>query len=418
MRKLPFCALLISGMLFFVSCNNDENEPIANVNNAIPQAILDVFQSQYGNTRAEWSVRNGYAIAEFWGENGETTAWYSLNNGSWGMTETEIPFTALPDAICTAISQSAYANWVPDEWVDVLDRNGAERLYVVELENGGVEVDLYYTESGILVNEQVDSDGKENDYSGYFPQTPATDIYAWIEQHYPGARVVDVDIERNGTEIEFIYDGLKYEVWFDTSSAWIQTKIEYGRRNIPDIVVNFVRTNYPDYHIDDVERYETKKEIYYCIELERGDRERKIYLNEQGEEISRPSNDGVPSGGGDIQVGSGIEAILNTLYPGFVIVEKDYDDGHIEIDIIHNHQEKEVVFNFKEEWLYTTYDIHSNQLPDAVKTALDTRFGANSYWDEDAECIETPSGTYYEVEVWDEIDVYISADGEILRIED
>ena len=82
MRKLPFCALLISGMLFFVSCNNDENEPIANVNNAIPQAILDVFQSQYGNTRAEWSVRNGYAIAEFWGENGETTAWYSLNNGS------------------------------------------------------------------------------------------------------------------------------------------------------------------------------------------------------------------------------------------------------------------------------------------------------------------------------------------------
>ena len=60
----------------------------------------------------------------------------------------------------------------------------------------------------------------------------------------------------------------------------------------------------------------------------------------------------------------------------------------------------------------------SQKRADAVKTALDTRFGANSYWDEDAECIETPSGTYYEVEVWDEIDVYISADGEILRIED
>ena len=170
-KYLPFWTLLISGMLFFVSCSDDNDEPNGG-NGAVPQAVLDAFQSQYGQTRAEWSVKDGYAVAEFTGESGETTAWYALDDARWGMTETEIPYSALPQAIQDAIKESAYADWTPDREVDVLDRNGSEKLYVIEMKNGGVEVDLYYTEEGILVNEYVDSDGKGNDYSNYLPQTP------------------------------------------------------------------------------------------------------------------------------------------------------------------------------------------------------------------------------------------------------
>ena len=115
---------------------------------------------------------------------------------------------------------------------------------------------------------------------------------------------------------------------------------------------------------------------------------------------------------------SGLEAVLTEKYPDAVVVERDYDDGCIEIEIRHDGREKEVLFNFKEEWLYTTYDIRPDELPEAVKASLTERFGANAYWDDDIECVETPEGTFYEVEVYDELDVYVSADGNIIRVED
>jgi len=412
-KYLTFWTLLISGMLFFVSCSDDDDVSDGG-NGMVPQAVLDAFQSQYGQTRAEWSVKDGYAIAEFMGENGETIAWYALDDARWGMTETEIPYSALPQAIQEAIAQSAYASWTPDREVDVLDRFGAEKLYVIEMKNGGTEVDLYYTESGILVNEYVDNDGKDNDYTGYLPQTPVAGVNDWIDQHFPGARIVDIDVERNGTEVEIIQDGMKHEIWFDASSAWVSTKTEYGWRNVPDVVQAFVQANYPDYRIDDVDRYETAANRYYCVEIERGDREKKIYLNEQGEEIGRPdAGTDLPSDG-DTQVTTGIEAFIQANYPGAVIRERDYDDGRIEVDIIHDRREKEVLFNFREEWMRTTYDVYPDELPDAVKAALKAEFGEHAYWgNDDCECVETPEGTFYEVEVWDEWDVYLSAGGDI-----
>ena len=125
---------------------------------------------------------------------------------------------------------------------------------------------------------------------GYLPQTPTTSVNDWIEQHFPGARIVDVDVERNGTEVEIVDNGVKYEIWFDASSSWMQTKTEYDLRNIPDVVRNFVQTNYPDYRIDDAEKYETSSNgIYYHIEIEQGYQEKDIYLNAQGEEVERPT---------------------------------------------------------------------------------------------------------------------------------
>ena len=132
----------------------------------------------------------------------------------------------------------------------------------------------------------------------------------------------------------------------------------------------------------------------------------------------RPSVDvDVPSGGG-VQVTSGIESFLQKNYPDAYVKERDYDDGRIEVEIIHDGREKDVIFNFNEEWLRTTYDVYPNELPDAVKTALKAEFGEDAYWgNDDCECVENPEGTFYEVEVetrGDDWDVYISAAGKII----
>ena len=290
MKKLLFLTSLASMFClvsFFASCSEDEN---GGGSGNVPQSVLEAFRNQYGETRASWSVENGYAIAEFQNNGKETTAWYTLADARWGMTETEIPYASLPKAVLSAIEASAYAQWRPDETADMLERNGAETLYVVEMEDKETEVDLYFTEDGVLVNEYVDSDGKENDYSGYLPQTPVSEIESWLAQNFPTARIVDMDVERNGTEVEIVDNGVKYEIWFDASSSWMQTKTEYDLRNIPDVVRNFVQTNYPDYRIDDAEKYETSSNgIYYHIEIEQGYQEKDIYLNAQGEEVERPT---------------------------------------------------------------------------------------------------------------------------------
>ena len=76
MKNFNFWTLLISGMFVFASCDNDDNP---NGNGNVPQAVLDAFESQYGDTRANWSVKDGYAIAQFSENNGDATAWYALD---------------------------------------------------------------------------------------------------------------------------------------------------------------------------------------------------------------------------------------------------------------------------------------------------------------------------------------------------
>ena len=142
-------------------------------------------------------------------------------------------------------------------------------------------------------------------------------------------------------------------------------------------------------------------------------------MDAAGNEIQRPVSD-IPTDGGDSQgTLKGIENVLNEKYPGYRITDRDFDDGLIEIEIRHDGKEKDVYFTHSDEtWVYTNYDIRSSQLPEAVKSTLNNKYGTHSYLDEDAECYETPKGTYYEVEVWDEMDVLLDETGEILRIDD
>ena len=78
----------------------------------------------------------------------DLSAWFD-NGGEWYMTQTDIPFTMLPEAVRTAFAATEYAAvpWSVDD-VDMLEREGVETVYVIEVEkydNGReTEIDLYY----------------------------------------------------------------------------------------------------------------------------------------------------------------------------------------------------------------------------------------------------------------------------------
>lgn len=438
MKKiLPLCALLTGMFASLTSCSNQDNPNGAPDN--IPEAVIKEFNSKYpGASDVVWSTKEEHAVASFYlaaTRNGQHeanhTAWFSMD-GKWGMTETEIPFSSIPQAVKDAFESSEYSTWTVDPEVDLLQRNdNSETLYIIEVSRqaDGIETDadLYYTSEGILVKAIIDAEA-DQDYHEYLPQTPTGKIETWLETNYPDARIIDIDRESNGTEVEIVSEGRRHDILFDAQQEWVYTQTDYARHEldlIPASILAFLRTS-PHYTndraIDDIEKYETREAgVYYSFELQTGfDDDVTVYVNETGI-ISRPH----PGGGSEGQPGNNgssipvEEAILNfiqTRYPDAVIIEKDYEHGYIEIEILHEGIHKELKFNGLNEWVKTEWEVR--QLPEAVKKTVTD--GGYQLDDSEFDYVETSTQTWYEVEVRQghkEMKLHISPEGKILHTE-
>lgn len=378
----------------------------------IPEAIRSAFYAQYGDgARVQWSKKDGYAVADFdgAGPDGEQTVWYGMTDGAWAMTEAEILFSALPESVAAAFAATEYAAapWHVGREVDVLRRSAGETLYVIEVEkneNGReTEADLFFTEAGVLAKVVLDAD-REAGYSGYLPQQPGGSIEAWLAEHFPGAGIVDVERENGGTEVEIVWDGLAHDIIFDATGNWVRTKTEYGRRDldrVPQAVILAAEASAPGAVVEEVERYETAANgIYYVVDMENGRYDdMELYIDEQGNVMERPQQPdrGEGSVGTGVPVADDVAAAIGERYPGAVILEKDYDDGYMEIDIRHDGRIKEVRFNGRGEWVDTTWDVRPDELPAAVSTSLAENYAA--WRASEAEAVEFELGRFYLVEL-------------------
>ncbi len=436
-KLLPLCALLTGMVCTLASCSNDDQPGTYPGEGNVPEAILEQFRNQFPDAKdVTWDNQaNGYYTANFTTDDnpqGNNTAWFN-ERGHWDMTNYDIPFIAIPQAVREAFEASDYgqtdSGWRVDDEVEVLERNGNETLYVIEVqrkENGKeTEIDLYFTASGVLVKELADG-GNHIRYEDYLPQQPAGNIDSWLENSpYKNAGIIDIEHEDGGTEIELIYNGLKVEILFDRNQQWIYTKTEYKRRDqnlLPEAILNAVQTGEAwqnGYNrLEGVDFYETVRSgNFYCIELEnRFDDDVKIYMDENGNLLSqRPDTGTGNEGQGEIPVENDIRTFIETNYPGAVILDKDYDHGLLEVEIRHEGLEKELRFNGRNEWLGSEWEVRISKLPAAVRQALSD----NGYRpdDEEATYMETPDGMWYEIEAYKdrrEWTVYINPDGIIL----
>lgn len=406
-------AVALAALTLMPACSNDDDwdydpetgMPVSPTE--IPEAIRSAFYAQYGEgARVQWSKKDGYAVADFEGAGpgGEQTVWYGMADGAWAMTEVEMLFEALPEAVSAAF---AAAPWRTEREVDVLRRSAGETLYVIEVEkneNGReTEADLFFTDAGVLAKVVLDAD-REAGYSGYLPQQPTGNVEAWLDEHFPGAGIVDVERENGGTEVEIVWDGLAHDVIFDAAGNWVRTKTEYGRRDldrVPQAVISAAEAAAPGAVVDEVNRYETAANgVYYVVEMENGRYDDvELCFDEQGNamERPRPADRGEGGGAAGVPVADDVAAAVETRYPGAVILEKDYDDGYLEIDIRHDGYVKEVRFNGRGEWVDTTWGLRADELPAAVSTSLTENYAA---WRVDeAEAVEFELGRFYLVEL-------------------
>ena len=280
--KIYTLLLALSAAWSLQSCDNDDNDSIS-----VPTELQNAFSSKYPNAaNVKWETKSGYYVADFY-DGHEASAWFT-QAGEWKMTETDIPYKTLPQAVKTSFEASEYASWKIDD-VDKLDRQGLETVYVIEVEKQNQEIDLYYSTEGILIKSIVDVD---NDNDDYLPTVQLTaKMKEFILNKYQGAQIVEVDIEednnalRGFTEVDIIHDHISKEIMFNKNGDWYSTSWDVNV--IPNHIGNIISQKYAGYQIDDAEFFDMAEGTdYYLIELEKNNApDIKIKIAEDGTEL-------------------------------------------------------------------------------------------------------------------------------------
>lgn len=414
-------------MAAFLVVGCEKSDDGRNPGGEVTPQVLEAFSVRYpGAQNVSWTVKDGYAVASFsWNDpqasssTGVHSAWFDNQGGSWSMTETEIPYSALPQAVKTAFESSEYASWQIDREVDVLTRSGEvePEIYVIEAEQAGSEVDLYYSPDGVLVKTMADA-GPNYDYGDFIPSKPTSGVDEYIAAHYPGARIVDVDRESEGTEVEIIDGGVARDVCFDRNGSWLYTKTEIRRTELPAAVTGaWAGSEYAEaqgYRLDDADYFETAAEgSYYRLELESRNGDVKLKITPEGElSLYEPTFNG---GAG---VPTDVDTFIRENYSGATILEQEVDNGYLEVEIRHDGREKSVFFNGAGAWVKTTWEVRRNELPAAVTQTV----AASQYasWEFDgADFVQSPDGEWYEVELEQErpeqeVKLRVAANGTVL----
>lgn len=270
-RNLLFTALLVSGFAF-ASCDDDDN-------NYTPDGkIQEAFINKYPNAqRVEWEKKYDHYVADFYLDGIEREAWIN-SQGEWVMTESDIRFNDLPTAIQTAFQESEYKAWKVDD-VDLLERVEMDPVYVIEVEQGKQEFDLYYTEDGTLIKAVEDTDNDDEHRPTSIPEALKT----VIDTRYPGAVILDMDTEKGIIEIDIRHENISKEVHFNSQNEWLYTSWDVKRADVPAAVLNTITQNYANYTIDDIDREERANgDNVYVFELEQGNKEIHVTVDTEG----------------------------------------------------------------------------------------------------------------------------------------
>lgn len=277
MKKFAVLMLALASLGAMTGCDDDKDSV------KVPAAVQDMFGQMFPNAgHVEWSGKQGCLVADFREGGTDMQAWFDPA-GKWYMTEEDVPYALLPQAVRTAFESGEYAAWHVDD-ADKLMREGLETVYVLEVEQGEKEFDLCYSEDGVLLRAAPDTDG-DDDHGDMLPQELPQAVKDFIGQKYPAARIVDAEREKGELEVEIIDGRTPREVYFGTGGAWLRTKTEVLESEVPAVVMQALQTSqYAGWEIDDVDCYDSPDRQWYLFELEdpQSDREAELRIQADG----------------------------------------------------------------------------------------------------------------------------------------
>ena len=256
--------LSLAAVAVLHGCDDDEdNSP------KVPSAVKTTFEQMYPNaTNVRWRGIKDYIVAEFRDNGAETDAWFG-ESGKWYMSEIDVTYESLPTDVKTAFQASDFASWSVDD-VEKLLRNEMATLYVLEVEKGSEDYNLFYSENGVLVKSELDRYDSDYHYD-VIPQEMPVAISDFIKLKYPTARIAEVLREK--------HEGYSYEIvlldgktlrraYFDSTNAWIGTETPVAVADIPAAVMQTLQgTPYGAWDIESSALWVNDTREWYRFEM-------------------------------------------------------------------------------------------------------------------------------------------------------
>lgn len=115
------------------------------------------------------------------------------------------------------------------------------------------------------------------------PKKTAVNADKYLKDRFPsGYRILETDREALYTEIDVLYDGLKYEVKFNAANNWLSTKVETRAKELPAAVTDALAA--AGYLLDDetIDFYETPQGNFYEIDTKKDGREYNLQVDKDG----------------------------------------------------------------------------------------------------------------------------------------
>ena len=154
MKEMKFMLPLALSMLLFVftSCEDDDFVPERMIQHALATKYPDA-------TRIEWEKKGAYLVADCDVNNREMDVWFTVA-GEWVLSQTELYRSDVPTTVTAGLSATNYANWLIDD-IDLLEYPRKAAEYVIEVEQGNTEIDLYFSADGQYLREKDVSRGDD-----------------------------------------------------------------------------------------------------------------------------------------------------------------------------------------------------------------------------------------------------------------
>lgn len=256
------------------ACNDEDDKVTA------PSAVRTAFESMYPDARFEgWLSWRGYTIADFELNGDDAQAWYD-HSGKWYMTDTEIDYRALPSAVRTAYQNSSYATIWNVEDMERLERADMQTIYILEVWQSRVEMDLYYTEDGLLAGEQQFGYG---DPTWWIPRAVSEPVKSYLDSTFVEYKMIQVFEEGGQTEALIAQDGKAKSVLFNASNAWVSTSWTVSETEVPsEVSAALAASDYASYITRSIWLVSDSTGEWYRYVLTNGGRDVTIKISPEG----------------------------------------------------------------------------------------------------------------------------------------
>ena len=121
-----------------------------------------------------------------------------------------------------------------------------------------------------------------NEYGEMMIRTQTDNIKEAVAELYPQARIVEMDNDYKTIEVDIIDNEIRRDVYFNLSLNWLRTETDIRHADLPIEAANKIATKYTSWFIDSVKTVDTPQGSYYLVELDRGERDKKIKIDASG----------------------------------------------------------------------------------------------------------------------------------------